>query len=340
MKTKDFWYDLPEELIAQVPAEPRDRARLLSYDKATGAVEHGVFHDLPALLRPDDLLVVNDTRVLPARLYGTKAGSSLGLELLLLRRVSVDTWEVIMKPGRKMKVGDEAVFSPELSARVLSKGADGVCTVQLQFEGVFEEILERVGHVPLPPYIHETGTPAERYQTVYARHNGSAAAPTAGLHFTPALLQDLAARGIETARLVLHVGLGTFRPVKEENVEDHSMHSEHIEVPEATAEAVNRAHRQGRRVIAVGTTSVRALESAWDGARVRACAGDTDIFIVPGYRFHTVDGLITNFHLPESTLLMLVSAFAGSRDEMLRVYRIAVQERYRFFSFGDAMLIS
>lgn len=339
MKTSDFNYELPEELIAQNPAEPRDSSRLLVYERKTDTAQSRHFSDLPQFLRKGDVLVLNDTRVIPARLLGTKEGTEREVEFLLLKRLSLTNWEVILRPGKKLRPGDWVRFTPELCAQIVSKKQDGVCEVQFEFEGSFEQILDRCGRTPLPPYIHNSRAPRERYQTVYARVDGSAAAPTAGLHFTNELLQTLQQMGVEIHRVLLHVGLGTFRPVKEETVEAHEMHCEYYEVPEETAQAVNAAHTQRRRVIAVGTTSVRALESAWNGESLEAKAGDTDIFIYPGYKFGAVDGLITNFHLPESTLLMLVSAFIGDTDRTLRLYNEAVADKYRFFSFGDAMLI-
>lgn len=340
MRTQDFDYRLPPDRIAQIPAEPRDSARLLVLDRADGSRCHAHFRDLPDFLRPDDLLVRNETRVIPARLHGEKEGTGTRVEFLLLKQLSSTDWEVILKPGRRLPPGSAVRFSPDLTAEILSKGAEGVCRVRFRHEGSFEEILDRLGETPLPPYITDRSAPAERYQTVYARTAGSAAAPTAGLHFTPELFEALAARGVETADVLLHVGLGTFRPVKAEVVEEHRMHAEHYEVTDEAAERINRARQEGRRVIAVGTTSVRVLESAWDAesGTVRAGSGETDIFLYPGKSFHVTEGMITNFHLPQSTLLMLVAAFAG-RGEILDVYREAVERGYRFFSFGDAMLI-
>jgi len=319
--------------------EKRDASRLLVYNRETHEVEHRVFSDIVEYLRPGDVLVINDTKVIPARLYGVKRGTQRAVEFLLLRRISLDTWDIIMKPGRKLKAGDEVVFSDRLSATILKKKEDGVTEVRFSFDGVFEAILDELGEMPLPPYIHEKLSDPSRYQTVYAREEGSAAAPTAGLHFTPELLDQIAAMGVVIARLTLHVGLGTFRPVKAESVEDHVMHSEHYHVSEEAAEAINAARQSGGRIVAVGTTCVRTLESVSDEAGVvHAGSGETDIFIKPGYRFKAVDALVTNFHLPESTLLMLVCAFAGHK-ETLALYRDAVERRYRFFSFGDAMLI-
>ncbi|MDD5018306.1 MAG: tRNA preQ1(34) S-adenosylmethionine ribosyltransferase-isomerase QueA [Eubacteriales bacterium] len=339
MKTSDFYYDLDERLIAQTPIEKRDMSRLLVYDRQTKQVEHRIFLEITEYLRPGDALVINETKVLPARLYGIKKGTGRECEFLLLRRLSLDEWDVILKPGRKLKIGDTVVFSDDLYAEILKKKQDGVTEVRFLFDGVFEEILDRLGEMPLPPYIHEKLEDKSRYQTVYAKDEGSAAAPTAGLHFTPGLLQKIEESGVAVARLTLHVGLGTFRPVKTKNIEDHIMHEEYYSVPETAAEAINSARNKGGRVVAVGTTSVRTLESVagHDGV-ISAGSGYTGIFITPGYRFKAVDALITNFHLPESTLLMLVSALAG-REETLALYKTAVEERYRFFSFGDAMLI-
>lgn len=340
MLTKDFDYFLPEEQIAQVPSEPRDSSRLLVYDRMDGSRRHVRFQDLPDFLQPGDVLVRNNTKVIPARLHGMKQGAQTAVEFLLLRQLTATDWEVIMRPGRRLPRGSRVVFSPELQAEVLTKGQDGVCQVRFDFAGLFEEILDRLGEVPLPPYIHDRSAPPERYQTVYAQAAGSAAAPTAGLHFTPELFGRLEQRGVETVDVLLHVGLGTFRPVKAESVEEHHMHSEHYEVSSEAAARLNAARADGRRIIAVGTTSVRVLESAWDSAAglIRAGAGETEIFLHPGRSLHVTDALITNFHLPQSTLLMLVAALTG-REEILDVYREAVESGYRFFSFGDAMLI-
>ncbi|MBD5559571.1 MAG: tRNA preQ1(34) S-adenosylmethionine ribosyltransferase-isomerase QueA [Clostridia bacterium] len=340
MQTTDFDYELPQAQIAQTPAEPRDSSRLLVLSRADGRQEHVTFRNLPDFLRPGDVLVRNVTRVIPARLFGTKEGANAACEFLLLRQLDAAVWEVILRPGRKLRPGSRVRFAPELAAEILSKEEGGVCRVRFDFDGVFEEILDRLGETPLPPYIHERTAPADRYQTVYAREAGSAAAPTAGLHFTPELLTTLERMGVEIADVLLHVGLGTFRPVKTDTVEDHHMHSEHYEVSEAAAGQLNRARQEGRRLICVGTTSVRVLESAFDKAsdQIRAGSGETDIFLYPGKTFHATDGMITNFHLPQSTLLMLVAAFAG-RETVLQAYSDAVRRGYRFFSFGDAMLI-
>ena len=334
----DYDYELPEELIAQTPAEPRDSSRLLVYDRATGKREHRIFRDIKEYLRPGDVLVVNNTKVLPARLYAyTKNGGKV--EVLLLKRRDLNEWEVLVRPGKKAKVGAELIVSEELSLTVVDRTDTGERIVRFHFDGVFEDILSRLGSMPLPPYIHEKLKDKDRYQTVYCKTDGSAAAPTAGLHFTQELLAEIRAMGVEIAEVLLHVGLGTFRPVKEEDLTHHVMHSEFYKVDERAAEIVNAAKREGRRVIAVGTTSVRTLETVADEqGMLRPCSGDTSIFIYPPYRFKCVDALITNFHLPESTLIMLVSAFMG-REQCLSVYREAVEGRYRFFSFGDAMMI-
>ena len=337
IRKSDYYYNLPEELIAQTPAEPRDSSRLLVYHRESGEIEHKIFRDVVDYFRKGDVLVVNRTRVLPARLFAhTQNGGRV--EVLLLKRLRLDEWEVLVRPGKKCKIGVRLSVNDELSLEVTGVTPSGERHVRFFYEGTFEDVLSRAGSMPLPPYIHEKLKNPERYQTVYSRENGSAAAPTAGLHFTPALLGQLREKGVEIAEVLLHVGLGTFRPVKEENILDHKMHSEYYEVSEEAAETVNRAKREGRRIIAVGTTSVRTLETVADeNGLLRPCKGNTEIFIYPPYRFKCLDGLITNFHLPESTLLMLVSAFV-SREEVLRVYREAVEKKYRFFSFGDACL--
>lgn len=339
MKTSDFRYDLPEELIAQTPLEQRDGSRLMKIDRKTGAIEHRIFRDITEYLHKGDALVINDTKVIPARLFGTKEGTGRQVEFLLLNKLSYDTWEIIMRPGKKMKIGDRALFGDKLTGEILEKQHDGVTKVRFFFEGLFENILDEQGNMPLPPYITERLADKSRYQTVYAKESGSAAAPTAGLHFTPELLERIREMGIEIISVLLHVGLGTFRPVKVEDVSNHIMHREFFSVSQEAADRVNRIKREGGRIIAVGTTSVRTLESAAgaDGM-VQAGSGNTDIFIYPGYDFKCVDGIVTNFHLPESTLIMLVSAFLG-REKTLAAYETAVKERYRFFSFGDAMLV-
>ncbi|MCI7531003.1 MAG: tRNA preQ1(34) S-adenosylmethionine ribosyltransferase-isomerase QueA [Eubacteriales bacterium] len=341
MKTSDFYYDLPEELIAQTPAEPRDSARLLVMDRKTGGLTHTVFNKIGDFLKKGDLLVVNNTKVIPARLYGYRADkeSVTKYEALLLRRVNYTDWECIMRPARKATVGARLKFSDELSAEVVSIGESGVRTLRFAFDGIFEDILSRVGNVPLPPYIHEKLSDPSRYNTVYSKIDGSAAAPTAGLHFTPELIESLKKQGVEFAEVLLHVGLGTFRPVKAEEITDHKMHSEYYEVSDDAARAINKAVEEGRRVIAVGTTSGRVLETVADeNGFVKAGHGETRIFIYPGYRFKILKGMITNFHLPESTLIMYVSAFAGL-ENVMNMYKVAVEEKYRFFSFGDATLL-
>lgn len=339
MNTSEFYYDLPQELIAQTPADPRDSSRLLVYNRAEGSVQHKIFRDIIDFLNPGDALVINDTRVIPARLYGKKQGTGRQVEFLLLNQLSGDTWEVILRPGRKLRPGDRVSFAEKLEAEILEKQEDGVTKVKFCFQGSFEALLDEYGNMPLPPYITKRLEDRERYQTVYAKERGSAAAPTAGLHFTPELMENIKKKGVDIIPVLLHVGLGTFRPVKAERLEDHKMHSEYYSISEESAHRINAVRERGGRVIAVGTTSVRTLESAADQeGRVKEQSGNTDIFIYPGYRFRCVDALITNFHLPESTLLMLISAFMG-KDQALEVYRLAVQEKYRFFSFGDAMFI-
>lgn len=338
LKTSDFYYDLPEELIAQTPAEPRDSSRLLVYHRAEKRIEHKIFHDIIDYLKAGDVLVVNRTKVLPARLFAKTANGG-NVEVLLLKRLNLDEWEVLVRPGKKCRIGTKLTVSDELSLEVTGITESGERHVRFFYEGTFEDVLSRVGSMPLPPYIHEKLKNPDRYQTVYCKENGSAAAPTAGLHFTPQLLEKIRQKGVEIAEVLLHVGLGTFRPVKEENVLDHKMHSEYYEVSEEAACIVNRAKAEGRRVICVGTTSVRTVETVADEhGMLHACHGETQIFLYPPYRFRCVDALITNFHLPESTLLMLVSCLC-SREEILQVYEEAVKERYRFFSFGDACLI-
>ncbi len=339
MNKSDFYFDLPKELIAQTPLEQRDHSRLMHLDKETGAIEHRHFYELPELLRPGDCLVLNDSRVLPARLIGSRpTGGSV--EVLLLRDLGGGKWDCLTKPGRKTLPGTDIAFgNGELSATVDSVSEGGNRVVQFHYDGIFLEILERLGKMPLPPYIKEELQDPERYQTVYSRELGSAAAPTAGLHFTRELLDVIASRGVKVCYLTLHVGLGTFRPVKEDRIEDHEMHSEFCIVPEETARIVTETKRLGGRVVCVGTTSCRTIESfARPDGTLPPASGWTDIFIYPGYQFKCMDALITNFHLPESTLIMLVSALAG-RERILNAYKTAVEEKYRFFSFGDAMLI-
>lgn len=334
--TRDFWYDLPEELIAQTPAEPRDSSRLMVYSRAEDKVTHVHFYDLPDFLKSGDLLVINNTKVIPARIFAHMDGRETTFEILLLRRLDYCRWECIMRPARKARKGSVLRVSDELTATVEDAGEYGVRTVKFDFDGVFEDILDRVGNMPLPPYIHEKLEDKTRYNTVYSKTEGSAAAPTAGLHFTPELMERVREKGADFAEVLLHIGLGTFRPVKAEKVTEHEMHSEHFELSPSAAEKINAAKREGRRVIAVGTTAVRVLESAAgaDGT-VQPCTGETKIFIYPPYKFKCVDALITNFHLPESTLIMLVSALVG-REKTLELYNTAVKERYRFFSFGDS----
>ena len=340
-KTGDFDYHLPEELIAQHPLAQRDASRLLVYDRKSGSVEHRMFRDVLDYLNPGDALVLNDTRVIPARIIGTKADTGGKIEFLLLNRVEGDVWHALSKPARRAAPGAVFQFGDgRLQVRVLEILPEGMRRIELIYDGVFEEALDAIGTMPLPPYIHQRLNDPERYQTVYARARGSAAAPTAGLHFTPELLRAIEEKGVSIARVLLHVGLGTFRPVAVEDVSEHKMHAEYYEITPVAADTINSARAAGGRIVAVGTTSARTLETAAEeGGAVRAGAGWTDIFITPGYQFRAVDALITNFHLPRSTLLMMVSALAGSREEMLRVYGVAVRERYRFFSFGDAMMI-
>ena len=342
MLKRDFYFDLPKELIAQEPCTPRDAARLLCLGRQDGSIRHKVFRDLPELLTPGDLLVVNNSKVLPARLIGHKNGTGAVCELLLLRQVRGDVWECLARPGKRLHQGNQVVFGDgSLTGTILETKPDGNKHVSFQFTGAktLYEKLDAFGKMPLPPYIQKQLEDQSQYQTVYAKELGSAAAPTAGLHFTPELMDTLRARGIQFAEITLHVGLGTFRPVKEEHITDHKMHSEWYCIDEATARKINDTKAAGHRVIAVGTTSCRTLEAAAiTYGDIRPCSGDTDIFIYPGYEYKAIDGLITNFHLPESTLIMLVSAFCGYENTM-HAYKVAVEQRYRFFSFGDAMLI-
>ena len=338
MSTKSYFYNLPEEQIAQTPVEPRDSSRLLVYHKDSGKIEHKIFRDIVDFLKKDDVLVVNNTRVLPARLYGKKNTGAV-IEVLLLKRIDLTTWETLAKPGKRLKKGTIINFSEELKGEVIDDTDFGGKIIKFSFDGVFEDIIDKLGVMPLPPYIHNQYKDKERYQTVYNKITGSSAAPTAGLHFTKELLEKIRAKGVTIVEVLLHVGLGTFRPVNEDNILSHQMHSEYIEVNEQTAEFLNNAKKQGRRIVAVGTTSVRVLESATDeNGIIHPCQKETDIFIYPGYKFKMVDALVTNFHLPESTLIMLVSAFIGF-DETMNMYNIAVKEKYRFFSFGDATLL-
>lgn len=340
MRKEDFYFDLPDELIAQDPLEDRSSSRLLVLDRETGEVEHHVFKDVINYLEEGDCLVINETKVIPARLFGAKVGTDAKIEVLLLKRGENDTWETLVRPGKKAKVGTRISFGEGLLVgEVVDVVEEGNRLIRFEYEGIFEEILDQLGQMPLPPYITHQLEDKNRYQTVYAKHSGSAAAPTAGLHFTPELLQKIEEKGIDIARVTLHVGLGTFRPVKVENILEHHMHSEFYMVSGEAAEKINRAKDNGKRVICVGTTSCRTVESAADeNGRMKETSGWTDIFIYPGYRFKALDCLITNFHLPESTLVMLVSALAG-REHVLAAYEEAIKERYRFFSFGDAMIV-
>lgn len=339
MDLQEFNYQLPEELIAQHPIEKRDMSRLMVLDRTTGQIEHKVFRDVIDYFNEGDCIVLNNTRVIPARLLGEKEGSGGKIEFVLLKRVSDDRWEVILRPGKKAKPGARFVFgSGELKAEILEVLDEGNRLVRFIYEGVFEEILDKVGIMPLPPYITEKLEDPERYQTVYAKYNGSAAAPTAGLHFTEELLEELKNKGVKIAYVMLHVGLGTFRPVKAYDITKHKMHSEYYSIDRQACDTINTAKNNGKKVVAVGTTSCRVLETVGGKGELSACAGWTDIFIYPGYQFKIVDRLITNFHLPESTLIMLVSALAG-KENVLNAYHVAVDEKYRFFSFGDAMFI-
>ncbi|NLB23724.1 MAG: tRNA preQ1(34) S-adenosylmethionine ribosyltransferase-isomerase QueA [Clostridium sp.] len=340
LKVKDFNYDLPEELIAQHPLTQRDASKLMLINKETGEIEHKIFKDLPHLIEKGDLLVLNDTRVLPARLLGVREETGGHVELLLLRRVDLNTWETLAKPGKSARPGRIFSFgNGTLRGEIIEVKEDGNRLVRFHYDGVFEEILDKLGEMPLPPYIHEKLEDKERYQTVYSKEEGSAAAPTAGLHFTPELLDELRGKGAETAFITLHVGLGTFRPVKVEKIDDHLMHSEYYSIDETTAQVIEKARQAGRRIISVGTTTTRTLETVMrDRGKIESCSGWTDIFIYPGFEFKIVDSLITNFHLPESTLIMLVSALLGHGATMA-AYEEAVKEKYRFFSFGDSMFI-
>ncbi len=339
MKVSDFKYDLPEELIAQTPIEKRDESRLMVLNREKQTIEHKTFKNVIDYLEPGDVLVRNNTKVIPARLYGKKE-TGANVEFLLLNNIEGDIWESIVRPGNKLHVGTKVTFGDGLlNAEVLEVMPGGTRKVKFEYKGIFNEILDKIGLMPLPPYIHEELKERDRYQTVYAKYNGSAAAPTAGLHFTPELLAKIQEKGIKIANVTLHVGIGTFRPVKVENVENHEMHSEHFYIKPEDSEIINNAKKEGHRVIAVGTTSCRVLETVADeNGKVKPTEGDTKIFIYPGYKFKILDGLITNFHLPESTLLMLVSSLAG-RDYIMKAYNEAVKEKYRFFSFGDAMII-
>ena len=339
MKLSDFDYELPEELIAQTPISKRDTSRLMILDKKTGEITHKHFHDIIHELNKGDVLVLNDTKVIPARLIGTKEETGAVIELLLLKDLGENIWECLSRPAKRLKEGTIVTFSPKLKAKVVEKREEGIVRVQLIYNGILMEILDELGEMPLPPYIHEKLQDKDRYQTVYAKNIGSAAAPTAGLHFTKELLDELKNKGVEILFITLHVGLGTFRPVEVENVLEHHMHSEFYQMSKDVADKLNLAKKEGRKIVAVGTTSVRTLETIMHKYHeFRECSGNTDIFIYPGFEFQAIDGLITNFHLPKSTLLMLVSALS-SREIILHAYKIAVEEKYRFFSFGDAMFI-
>lgn len=338
MLKSDFYYELPEELIAQTPIEPRDNSRLMKIDRQSGEIIHDRFYNICDYLKKGDLLVLNDSKVFPARIYGVKPSTGVNVEFLLLKHIELDKWEVMVRPGRRLKQGTLVEFSEELSAEILDVVEGGNRIVKFNCKGNFFEVLDRIGQMPLPPYIKEKLKDKDRYNTVYCREEGSAAAPTAGLHFTERVFDSLKEKGIDTAYVTLHVGLGTFRPVKEENILDHKMHVEHYSIPQETVDKIKACRERGGRVISVGTTSCRTLESAAQSGELKAGSADTGIFIYPGYEFKVIDGLITNFHLPESTLIMLVSAFLG-REKTLAAYEEAIRERYRFFSFGDSMVI-
>ena len=339
MELSEFFYDLPKELIAQTPIEKRDESRLMVLDSKTGKIEHKIFKDILEYLEPGDCLVRNNTKVIPARLYGKKE-TGANVEFVLLKNIEGDIWEAMVRPGNKLHIGTKVIFGDGLlTAEILDTMEDGTRKVKFSYEGIFNEILDKIGLMPLPPYIHESLKQNDRYQTVYAKYEGSAAAPTAGLHFTEELLKKIEEKGVSISNVTLHVGIGTFRPVKEKNIEEHHMHTEHYYIKEEDAEKINKAKREGHRVIAIGTTSCRTIETISDEkGYVKACEGDTSIFIYPGYKFKCLDGLITNFHLPESTLLMLVSALAG-KENIMKAYNEAVKQKYRFFFFGDAMFI-
>ncbi|WP_346354150.1 tRNA preQ1(34) S-adenosylmethionine ribosyltransferase-isomerase QueA [Azotosporobacter soli] len=338
MKLSEFDYYLPERLIAQLPCEPRDHSKLLCVQRSDDEFSHQRFYQMIDHLRPNDILVFNDTKVLPARLYGIKQDTGAKIEILLLKRLNGNDWECLAKPGKKLRHGAVVSFSDELQGEIIAHTEFGGRIIRFCYEGIFEEIIERIGHMPLPPYIHERLEDKNRYQTVYAKHSGAAAAPTAGLHFTPELLRRIDEKGVQRAFVTLHVGLGTFRPVEVEDVLEHTMHSEFYSIPQETVDAIARAKANGGRVIAVGTTAIRTLETAGASGKIVAGSGWTDIFIYPGYQFRVVEGMVTNFHLPKSTLLLLISAFAG-KEKIMRAYEEAIQSEYRFFSFGDAMLI-
>lgn len=338
MLKSEFYYDLPEELIAQTPVEPRDSSRLMKIDRDSGEIIHDRFYNICSYLKKGDLLVMNDSKVFPARIYGKKRSTGVPIEFLLLKHIELDKWEVMVRPGRRLKIGTIVDFSDELSAEILEVVEGGNRIVRFDCKGVFFDVLDRIGQMPLPPYIKEKLKDKDRYNTIYCHEEGSAAAPTAGLHFTDRVFDSLREKGVDTAFVTLHVGLGTFRPVKEDSILDHKMHVEHYSISQETADKIKECRARGGRVIAVGTTSCRTLESAAQKGEIAASSADTGIFIYPGYEFKAIDGLITNFHLPESTLIMLVSAFLG-REKTLAAYKTAIEERYRFFSFGDCMII-
>ncbi|AEF17463.1 MULTISPECIES: tRNA preQ1(34) S-adenosylmethionine ribosyltransferase-isomerase QueA [Thermoanaerobacterium] len=340
MNLHEFYYDLPEELIAQEPLQNRDESRLMVLNKDTGEIKHDIFKNILTYLKPNDVLVLNDTKVIPARLYGVREDTGGKIEFVLLKRLGIDEWEILVKPGRRAKIGSKFIFgNGELKALILSDTDAGGRIVRFSYEGVFEEVLDKLGEMPIPPYIKKKLKDKNMYQTVYAKHEGSAAAPTAGLHFTNELLDKIREFGVKTVFITLHVGLGTFRPVKEEVIENHKMHSEFYIVNEDAADAINAARKAGGRIISVGTTSTRTLETvADDDGIIHAGSGWTDIFIYPGYKYKAIDGIITNFHLPESTLIMMISAFAG-KENVMNAYKTAIENKYRFYSFGDAMLI-
>ncbi|MDI3476724.1 MAG: S-adenosylmethionine:tRNA ribosyltransferase-isomerase [Thermoanaerobacterium sp.] len=340
MNLHEFYYDLPEELIAQEPLKNRDQSRLMILNRLTGEIKHDIFKNIISYLNPNDVLVLNDTKVIPARLIGVREDTDGKIEFVLLKRLSSDEWEILVKPGRRAKIGSKFIFgNGELKAEVISNTDVGGRIVRFSYEGIFEEVLDKLGEMPVPPYIKKKLEDKNMYQTVYAKHEGSAAAPTAGLHFTNKLLDDIRKYGVKTVFVTLHVGLGTFRPVKEEIIENHKMHSEFYTVTEEVAQAINNARKSGGRIISVGTTSTRTLETVADeNGIIHAGSGWTDIFIYPGYKYKAIDGIITNFHLPESTLIMMISAFAG-KENVMNAYKIAIENKYRFYSFGDAMLI-
>ena len=334
-KRQTYYYDLPQELIAQTPVEPRDSSKLLVFNKKTGVIEDKHFFDIVDYLKQGDVLVLNSTKVLPARIFGIKISTGAKIEILLHKRIDLKNWQIILKPFKRVECGTKIKFSEKLSGTITQKYDEGICDICFEFDGVFEQIIDQIGSMPLPPYIHEKLNDKQRYQTVYSNKLGSSAAPTAGLHWTQELLQKVKDKGVQVVEVILHVGLGTFRPVKEDDITKHPMHSEHYYLSEQNASVINEAKQQGRRIIAVGTTSVRVLESCAKDGRVFAGEGDTSIFIYPPYTFKIVDGLITNFHLPESTLVMLVSAFCGYENTM-KIYKHAIENNYRFFSFGDS----